>query len=571
MISNIPRYCLSLAGLIAVAITHSSLLADPSESSGNEAKALKLFESVYGSRLRAAVATLTPNDDIELAKELIKVAGDSSGDAALVTVLYDRAASLSSSNPAGYSIADEALELLYKHVPSSSLQTLERLVDIRLRQFNESSGDQKRKAGERLIDAQVSMAQEARSSNDLDKSASSYEAALRTAGIIRSSRLDEIRNEIVTLRTEQQRSARIMQLRERILRNANDEASITELLRLLVIEEDNPSAAIAYSQMVSVDGWKSHVPLAAKSVSDIDATQALILGDWYIDLVKKAGNDAGKRMSSRAKRYYDRFLELHLTDDLLRKRVELAVKTIDFQTNTKQPLTTLKPVKHTIWLKPEPHVSPNKIWAHPFHDRSSIIEYDLGGSWNSLAGSAVLSNKGPTQGTLVFRIVGDGKELWRSQPLTKVKQPSSQEFTVSIKGVRTLQLFVDCKGEATNAWTSWDNVTIGSGTTTPAAGGAAGSAPAIDRLSKALSGTTWKFTQAKEPTTLTFKDDMTVTRSWIAGKGRWRVEGPTTVKANILGNIPMDNREVTIEFSKDGNECTMSGWDKSRTHLVRVR
>jgi hypothetical protein len=51
---------------------------------------------------------------------------------------------------------------------------------------------------------------------------------------------------------------------------------------------------------------------------------------------------------------------------------------------------------------------------------------------------------GRTATALTFRIVGDGHELWKSQPL-KVTG-SSEPFDVDVADVDKLELFVDCPG-----------------------------------------------------------------------------------------------------------------------------
>lgn len=51
---------------------------------------------------------------------------------------------------------------------------------------------------------------------------------------------------------------------------------------------------------------------------------------------------------------------------------------------------------------------------------------------------------GRTATALTFRVLGDGRELWKSKPLNEAG--SSEPFDVSIVGVDRLELFVDCPG-----------------------------------------------------------------------------------------------------------------------------
>lgn len=571
-VAQTPR-CALFAAFVIVILSALGIpkgqAAEPPDANSDEGKALQMFDSVYGRKFKEAQKSPSATDDIELAGELIKVAKDSLNNAALVAVLCDRAAELTSMSSPGRPVAVEALDLLLRFAPQRQLQTLERLVEVRQRLYAESSGEQRKDVGDQLLATQLTLAGALRTKGDLDKAVTCYEGAIRTAGLIRSLRLTEIREEYAAARAEQKQQLRISQLREQILGDVHDVQAINELLHILVVERDDPAAAIRYAELSPDDAWKNHVPMATKSLADLNEKDVLSLGDWYASLAAKEEGSAKRSMQSRAKAFYDRYLSINTNNDLLRNRVELAVKAIEARTITKTKLTTIKPVRFKILLQPEPHVSEDRIWAHPDGDNSSVVEYELGGQYKVLAGTAALNNKGPTTCILTFRIVGDGKLLWTSKPLVKAKEPLSEQFNVNINGVKTLQLYVDCKGSPTNAWTTWDNVTLEtSGPLT--ASSSKVETKEDDRLLKALAGTTWKFTTTKELATITFNDDMTVSRSWISGKGKWRTNGPATVKAAILGN-PLLEREVTIEFSKDGRECSMSGWDSNHTRLVRVR
>jgi hypothetical protein len=54
---------------------------------------------------------------------------------------------------------------------------------------------------------------------------------------------------------------------------------------------------------------------------------------------------------------------------------------------------------------------------------------------------------------LTFRVVGDGKELWKSAPIQKCGE--TRDCTVSVAGVERLELRVDCPGEAFCAHAVW--------------------------------------------------------------------------------------------------------------------
>ena len=77
--------------------------------------------------------------------------------------------------------------------------------------------------------------------------------------------------------------------------------------------------------------------------------------------------------------------------------------------------------------------------------------YDLGGQWSRLSGTA-----GAAQGkgaSVVFVVVGDGKELWRSK---MVLAGETAPFDVELRGVKTLELRVEDGGNGNGSdWGVW--------------------------------------------------------------------------------------------------------------------
>jgi hypothetical protein len=67
----------------------------------------------------------------------------------------------------------------------------------------------------------------------------------------------------------------------------------------------------------------------------------------------------------------------------------------------------------------------------------SAYRWDLAGSWKTLTGHAGMADG--KNGTVVFIIVGDGKELWRSK---KIEAGGLAEYTVGVDRVKELELRV---------------------------------------------------------------------------------------------------------------------------------
>jgi hypothetical protein len=77
--------------------------------------------------------------------------------------------------------------------------------------------------------------------------------------------------------------------------------------------------------------------------------------------------------------------------------------------------------------------------------------WDLGGKWARLAGSAGLAEG--HDGSVVFSIVADGRELWRSK---LIKEGGAESYDISVKDTQQLELIVSDGGDGNrNDWGLW--------------------------------------------------------------------------------------------------------------------
>lgn len=98
----------------------------------------------------------------------------------------------------------------------------------------------------------------------------------------------------------------------------------------------------------------------------------------------------------------------------------------------------------------------NGFYAHPPAARQPArIVVALGKGFQRLQGAAGQSDGFPEQSfsPLVFRIVGDGRELWRSPAIQR--HGEWRPFDVDVANVERLELFVDCPGDHSFAWGVW--------------------------------------------------------------------------------------------------------------------
>jgi hypothetical protein len=86
------------------------------------------------------------------------------------------------------------------------------------------------------------------------------------------------------------------------------------------------------------------------------------------------------------------------------------------------------------------------------HSNSEFI-FPLGGKWKAFSATIGLRDGAADQGSAIFRVVGDNKELFRSNVL----RPGQREsLRVEISGIQQLELHTDGgEGHTHNSWAIW--------------------------------------------------------------------------------------------------------------------
>lgn len=96
-----------------------------------------------------------------------------------------------------------------------------------------------------------------------------------------------------------------------------------------------------------------------------------------------------------------------------------------------------------------------KLFGHGFYAHApSVYTYKLSGKWSRISGNVGLADG--HDGTCVFVLRGDGKELWRSK---EMNQGSLLTFDVQVQDVEVLELIVEDSGDGNGAdWGLWTDV-----------------------------------------------------------------------------------------------------------------
>jgi formylglycine-generating enzyme required for sulfatase activity len=293
-------------------------------------EAADTFNKLYGDDLKRVAATPSNADDLALAKELLEAAGKVTDQAAFLTLLCEKAHELAIKDPTGLPTAKAALELLGANVPEKKVESLQKLVTMYQRPYATARADAKAKPGEALIGALKALADAQAAAEDVDGAGATLRQALTVATTIKSESKATLQAQLAGLAPQQQVEKQIAALKAKMEKDPKDEGARKELVRLYVVDIDNPAEAAKFVDETLDEATRKYVLAATKPMEETPEVACNELGDWYRGLADQATAPVSKgAMLQRAKAYYARFVDLHKAQDLARAGATLMIKKID--------------------------------------------------------------------------------------------------------------------------------------------------------------------------------------------------------------------------------------------------
>lgn len=288
-------------------------------------KGRQTFDALFAEDLARVRKTGETTDDVALAGRLLETARQSTDQPAFLALVCEAACDLALAHPSGYEAAAEAMGLVLAHVPAKAAAARGRLLEVRARQFDAATGDAKKPAGEALLDLLLEDADAKQKAGDPAEAAALLRRARPVAAAAGSPRLAEIdeRSQAITLRMQVER--RIKDVEALLERDPKNGSAREGLVRLYLVELDDPAAAAKVLEGVGDKNLKKYVPAAARPLEEAPELACLELGEWYAGLAGLAPKHARAPMYARAKPYLERFLSLHEAKNLDRTRGTVAL------------------------------------------------------------------------------------------------------------------------------------------------------------------------------------------------------------------------------------------------------
>lgn len=371
------------------------------------------FDVRYGADLEKVALTGTYNDDLELAKRMFddaKVEGETT---AMVTLLCERVYKTGSVFPTGYALAVESMRFMVERMPAKKLSWLSYATAIQQKMFKQAKKEDRKKEGEALIDMILEMANLELDAKQWSGAELYYSEAINTADEISSSRRSMILAQLSKMEAVQY----VVDLKERFDRDSSDTKAVEGLMRLYVIELDDPAQAVPYQYATTDADMTKYVELASRDMAQLLGGECLELGDWYMGLSKRATPGGRMLMLARAKTFYDRYLILHSTPDSTRQRVMDAVAELAFASPTTMspPAAADSPVPDAAvpTFDPTPAMAssskgfePEEGWVDLLAP-IDLIKHVGRGVWDQKDGNLIAEPPTPAQITTPFAPTGD--------------------------------------------------------------------------------------------------------------------------------------------------------------------
>jgi len=276
----------------------------------------KAFESAFGQEARQVAASPDTKDDALFAAKLLKAAKIIRDDPALVAVMYEKTYEFGAKNAAGYEAAIEAAGLLAEMVPQRKGEWGEKALAVcQLDYRSPKSPDEKKKAGERLVKQMMLVADQRLAGGKPAEAAGLYRQASSIDSAIQGDHKEQIQAAQRFAETRQHILSQIEQAKARLQAKPDDKAAAADLVRLYVVELDNPQEAAPYTDAAGDEAMKKYVLVAGMNVENLPENGCLELAKWYASLVDGATAPAKPRMLARAIAFYERYLTLHTAQD----------------------------------------------------------------------------------------------------------------------------------------------------------------------------------------------------------------------------------------------------------------
>jgi hypothetical protein len=272
------------------------------------ADAAKTFDAAWGARMAQVGATRDAADDAALARDLLAAAEAAATPPALVPLALEKAWELGIRAAEGCPAAIRAMTLLADRAPEARDAAQDKLIEAHQAHYSKTRGVDKVRAGEALVQALVAVADERSSRREFEQAAALYRRALPLAATLRAVNQEEVKSRLEYAQTRQGFLAQAERLQAILKQDPKDQAARDDLVRIYVVEFDDPAAAARHINLEGDSLNSKLVLLAGMSPERLPQRAAIELADWYRALAEKSSSQGRLIALLRARTYLRQYL-----------------------------------------------------------------------------------------------------------------------------------------------------------------------------------------------------------------------------------------------------------------------
>ncbi len=323
-----------------VSLLIASVPASPSQAED----AASVFESLYGDRMRAAASSISREDDLALAGQLIEAGKAKDVPEPLRVVLLDNAHQLATKTPDGYELGVTALTVMAELVPDRRDEANEKSIALLTRLSRTARGDERESVSRRLAQLLVTVGTDYAEQKKYDTAGDHFRKAMMFAAATE--------REALKWRTawalHMSRSLRTATQLEESLLSSADAATAEKLIRIHLIDFDAPAIVTKWTDRATDASLIAVARLADKEIESLDAGQCLQLAQWYRDAAASAAEYVRPPLYARAIPLARRGLALQSADDLARTKAALLLQDMLAIEKSAGPLMVRQPERTAV-------------------------------------------------------------------------------------------------------------------------------------------------------------------------------------------------------------------------------
>jgi len=268
--------------------------------------------ALHADQVDELIKTLKPSpvDYAVWAQNLLGAAGDLKDNPVAQVRLYEKAYDYGLKNAKGYPTAIKAAQALLKAKPQERLAWQQKLLAALKLDWQAADRKRKKEAATAYVGQVIALADDLTACGNTSEAAKRYTEASRMVRHYAPDRGREILGKLKDIRERQQLREELVRCRRLLKANPKNLAVRERLIRLHVVELDEPAEADKLLTAEVSEELRTYVPMASGKVESLSKEACLEMGDWYRSLGGQATGTGKEEALTRAWTYYERFMEL---------------------------------------------------------------------------------------------------------------------------------------------------------------------------------------------------------------------------------------------------------------------